>query len=46
MRYLLRAPLEQGPALADALTALRGMRSAHKEAVTVSVRVDPADIGS
>jgi primosomal protein N' (replication factor Y) len=46
MRYLLRAPLERGPALADALTSLRGMRSAHKEAVTVTVRVDPPDIGS
>ena len=46
MRYLLRAPLEQGPALSDALTSLRGMRSAHKEAVTVTVRVDPPDIGS
>ena len=46
MRYLLRAPLEQGPALCAGLAALRGMRSAHKEAVTVTVRVDPPDIGS
>ncbi len=46
LRHLLRVPLEDGPALASALTALRGVRSAHKESVTVTVRVDPPDIGS
>lgn len=44
-RFLLRAPLDDGPALASALTGLRGVRSAHKDAVTVAVRVDPPDIG-
>jgi len=30
---------------AAALAGLRGVRSAHKDAVTVAVRVDPPDIG-
>lgn len=46
VRYLLRAPLDQGDSLASALTALRRVRSAHKEAVTVAMRLDPPDIGS
>jgi primosomal protein N' (replication factor Y) len=33
VRFLLRAPLEVGDSLAAALTALRAVRSAHKEAV-------------
>ncbi|MDF2091818.1 primosomal protein N' [Knoellia sp. 3-2P3] len=45
-RDLLRVPLESGVELTAALAALRGIRSAHKEAVTVAVRVDPPDIGS
>jgi primosomal protein N' (replication factor Y) len=45
LRYLLRCPLDDGPALAAALADLRGVRSAHKEAVAVAVRVDPPDIG-
>jgi primosomal protein N' (replication factor Y) len=45
-RDLLRVPLESGPRLTAALAALRGIRSAHKEAVSVAVRVDPPDIGS
>ena len=44
-RFLLRAALDDGPALAAALAGLRGVRSAHKDAVTVAVRVDPPDIG-
>jgi primosomal protein N' (replication factor Y) len=43
LRHLVRVPLADGPALAAALTALRGVRSAHKEQVTVAVRVDPLD---
>lgn len=46
VRFLLRAPLEVGDSLAEALTALRAVRSAHKEAVPVAIRVDPPDIGS
>jgi primosomal protein N' (replication factor Y) len=46
LRHLVRVPQADGPALAAALTALRGVRSAHKETVTVTVRVDPSDIGS
>lgn len=46
VRFLLRAPLEAGGSLAEALTALRAVRSAHKEAVPVAIRVDPPDIGS
>lgn len=46
LRHLLRVPVEHGPDLAAALVALRGVRSAHKEPVTVAVRVDPPDIGS
>ena len=44
-RFLLRAALDDGPALAAALAGLRGVRSAHKDAVTGAVRVDPPDIG-
>jgi primosomal protein N' (replication factor Y) len=46
LRHLLRVPLEQGPDLAAALVALRGVRSAHKESVPVAVQVDPPEIGT
>ena len=46
VRYLLRAPSTRATPLASALTALRRVRSAHKEAVTVATRLDPPDIGS
>ena len=44
-RLLLRAPRNQGHALARALAAGQGVRSAHKEADTVRVQVDPHRIG-
>ena len=44
-RLLLRAPRSQGRALARALAAAQGVRSAHKEADTVRVQVDPHRIG-
>ncbi|UZJ26149.1 primosomal protein N' [Rhodococcus antarcticus] len=44
-RLLLRAPRAQGRALAGALAAAQGVRSAHKEADTVRVQVDPHRIG-
>ncbi|WP_270887878.1 primosome assembly protein PriA [Pedococcus sp. 5OH_020] len=45
VRVLLRAPLDQRPALAAALATLRAVRSAHKEAAGLKVAVDPADLG-
>ena len=46
LRHLVRVPLHDGPALASALAALRGVRSAHKESATVTIRVDPPDVGT
>jgi primosomal protein N' (replication factor Y) len=46
VRFLLRTSLDDSAALASALVGLKGVRSAHKDAVTIAVRVDPPDIGS
>jgi primosomal protein N' (replication factor Y) len=43
IQLLLRAALEDGPALTAALTHMKAVRSAHKEREPVSVRVDPTD---
>ena len=43
VRMLLRAPLEQRPALAAALVAMKAVRSARKEKASVQVRMDPRD---
>jgi primosomal protein N' (replication factor Y) len=43
IQLLLRASLADGPALTAALTHLRALRSARKDKVAVSVRVDPTD---
>ena len=41
IQLLLRAALDDGPALTAALTHMKAVRSAHKEPDAVSVRVDP-----
>ncbi len=43
IQLLLRAALEDGPALTKALTHLKAVRSARKEPEAVGVRVDPMD---
>jgi len=43
IQLLLRARLEDGPALTAALKQMRAVRSARKEPEPVSVRVDPMD---
>jgi len=43
IQLLLRASLEDGPALTAALTHMKAVRSAHKEREPVGVRVDPMD---
>ena len=43
IQLLLRAGLDDGPALTAALTRMKALRSARKERETVSVRVDPTD---
>jgi len=43
IQLLLRARLEDGPALTAALKDMRAVRSARKEREPVSVRVDPVD---
>ena len=43
IQLLLRASLEDGPALTAALTRMKALRSARKEAEAVMVRVDPID---
>jgi primosomal protein N' (replication factor Y) len=43
IQLLLRAGLDDGPALTAALTRMKALRSARKERETVSVRVDPMD---
>jgi len=44
-RVLLRVPRIAGPALAAALGAAQGVRSAHKEPDTVRVQIDPHHLG-
>jgi len=43
IQLLLRAGLDDGPAMTAALTRMKALRSAHKEPEPVSVRVDPTD---
>jgi len=43
IQLLLRASLDDGPALTAALTRMRALRSARKEPEPVAVRVDPMD---
>lgn len=43
IQLLLRAVLDEGPALTAALTRMKALRSARKEPETVGVRVDPMD---
>lgn len=43
IQLLLRAALDDGPALTAALTHMKAIRSAHKERESVGVRVDPMD---
>ena len=43
VQLLLRASLDDGPALTAALTHMKAIRSAHKERESVGVRVDPMD---
>jgi primosomal protein N' (replication factor Y) len=43
VRVLLRTPLDQGPAVAEALVAMKAVRSARKEKASIQVRMDPRD---
>jgi primosomal protein N' (replication factor Y) len=43
VQLLLRASLEDGPALSASLTHMKALRSARKEQEPVTVRVDPTD---
>jgi primosomal protein N' (replication factor Y) len=43
VRVLVRAPLDQRPAVAAALVAMKAVRSARKEKASVQVRMDPRD---
>jgi primosomal protein N' (replication factor Y) len=43
VRVLVRAPLEQRPAVAEALVAMKAVRSARKDKATIQVRMDPRD---
>jgi hypothetical protein len=43
IQLLLRARLDDGPALTEALTHMKAIRSARKEREPVGVRVDPTD---
>jgi len=43
IQLLLRAALDDGPALMAGLTTMKAVRSAHKERDAVGVRVDPTD---
>jgi len=43
IQLLLRAGLDDGPAMTAALTRMKALRSARKEPEQVSVRVDPTD---
>jgi primosomal protein N' (replication factor Y) len=44
-RYLVRSPRTLGRAVAAALRAAAGVRSAHKDAGPVRIQVDPLDVG-
>ena len=44
VRALIRAPLRDGNALAEALRAAQGVRTARKAPDPVRVRIDPADL--
>ncbi|GAA4731596.1 primosomal protein N' [Pedococcus ginsenosidimutans] len=46
VRVLVRVPLDRRAAATSALTAMRAVRSARKEPVSVQVRVDPPDPAS
>ena len=43
IQLLLRAGLDDGPALSAALIRMKALRSARKEREPVSVRIDPMD---
>jgi primosomal protein N' (replication factor Y) len=43
IQLLLRTSLADGPALAAALTHVKALRSARKDKIVVSIRVDPTD---
>lgn len=43
VRVLLRCPLDQRQSLAEALTAMKAVRSARKEKASIQVRMDPRD---
>ena len=43
IQLLLRTSLADGPALAAALTHVKALRSARKDRVAVSIRIDPVD---
>jgi len=43
IQLLLRTSLPDGPALAAALTHVKALRSARKDKIVVSIRVDPTD---
>jgi primosomal protein N' (replication factor Y) len=46
VRVLLRCPLDRRLALAEALTAMKAVRSARKEKASIQVRMDPRDPAS
>jgi primosomal protein N' (replication factor Y) len=46
VRVLLRCPLDQRAPLAEALAAMKAVRSARKEGAALQVRVDPPDLAS
>jgi primosomal protein N' (replication factor Y) len=46
VRVLLRCPLDQRASLAEALTAMKAVRSARKEKASIQVRMDPRDPAS
>ena len=43
VRVLVRCPLDERPSLAEALAAMKAVRSARKEKVSIQVRMDPRD---
>ena len=43
VRMLLRCPLDGRAALAEALAAMKAVRSARKEKASIQVRMDPRD---
>lgn len=44
-RLVIKAPLQSGPALADALRAFMAGRSARKDQRALRIKVDPMDVG-